>query len=77
MIQRGTSAALLVTGDAVLAGCASGGGSKDEERVIDASPYMHTIIVCETTSADIRKQLAQPNRDGLLQGRRVLIWGTA
>jgi len=33
-----------------------------------------SVVVCQTTEADLRRDLGQPSRDGMLHGARVLTW---
>jgi hypothetical protein len=33
-----------------------------------------SVVVCQTTEADLRRDLGEPSRDGILHGARVLTW---
>lgn len=34
----------------------------------------HSVVLCKTTEADLRRQLGEPLRDGILHGTRVMSW---
>jgi hypothetical protein len=43
---------------------------------IDDHAIARAVVLCETTEAELRRQLGTPTRDGLLRGARVVSWIT-
>jgi hypothetical protein len=41
---------------------------------VDAGAVARSITLCTTTEGELRRQLGQPTRDGLLRRSRVLSW---
>lgn len=58
-------------------GCASTGTSKSAPATMDAAPVARSIVLCTTTLDDLRRQLGEPTRDGILHRERIVSWITA
>lgn len=43
-------------------------------RTADARAVARAVRLCETTEADLRRQLGEPTRDGRLRDARVVSW---
>lgn len=43
---------------------------------VDAGAVARAVVLCQTTEAELRRQLGEPTRDGLLRGARVVSWIT-
>ena len=43
---------------------------------VDARAVARSVVLCKTTADDLRRQLGEPTRDGLLHGSRVMSWTT-
>jgi hypothetical protein len=59
--------------------CAHGARATPSARAgsaVDARSVARSIVLCTTTEADLRRQLGEPARDGILHGARVVSWIT-
>jgi hypothetical protein len=60
---------------ASLASCAT--STESLEKTIPNGPAIaRSVILCQTTFAQLREQLGQPSRDGRLGEKRIVTWVT-
>jgi len=43
---------------------------------VDARPVARSVVLCKTTADELRRQLGEPTRDGVLHGSRIMSWTT-
>jgi hypothetical protein len=55
-----------------LAGCPQAARTNDTLSSFQASAK--SVVVCQTTEAELRLQLGEPSREGIIHGARVLTW---
>jgi hypothetical protein len=61
----------------LLAGCAHPNVATSAPAVDSTSVFRtaaRSVVLCKTTEADLRHQLGEPTRDGILHGARVVSW---
>jgi len=63
---------LPVLGVVVMAACRQ--GAQTHETVNSFLATAKSVVLCQTTEAELRLQLGEPHRDGILHGGRVLSW---
>jgi hypothetical protein len=56
----------------VLAACPQAATTNDTLASFQATAK--SVVLCQTTEAELRLQLGVPSRDGILHGARVLTW---
>ncbi len=59
----------------LLSGCASS-RSTDKSPALDGAAAARSVVLCETTLADLERRLGPPSRDGLLNAARIVTWVT-
>jgi hypothetical protein len=67
----------LVVLPLLLVSCAStpqAGGAGARHANVDARAVARSIVLCRTTETELRRQLGEPSRDGILHGQRVMTW---
>jgi hypothetical protein len=60
----------------LLAGCAhSGGGPATSAKPsLDAGAAARSVVLCQTTEAELRRLLGKPTRDGILHKAHIMSW---
>ena len=61
----------------LVAGCATTRPQQPAARIVDPTPVIATIHVCQTTFEQLRAQLGEPSRNGIIHRQRVVTWITA
>jgi hypothetical protein len=41
---------------------------------VDVRAVVRSIVLCQTTETELRRQLGDPSRDGILHGERIMTW---
>ena len=41
---------------------------------VKAAAVARSVVLCRTTEAELRRQLGEPSRDGILHGDRIMSW---
>jgi hypothetical protein len=59
-------------GVVTLAACPQTATTNDTVNSFQATAK--SVVVCQTTEAELRRQLGEPSRDGILHGARILTW---
>jgi len=59
----------------LLGGCAHGAAGVAKPS-IDGRAIARSVVLCKTTEADLRRQLGEPTRDGILHDAHIESWIT-
>ena len=59
----------------LVAGCATT-GEPLEKPIANGSAIARSVVLCQTTFAELQSQLGQPSRDGRLGTQRIVTWVT-
>jgi hypothetical protein len=63
---------IALLGVATLTGCVKGGKFRETLAVFQTAAK--SVVLCQTTESDLRRQLGEPSRDGILHRDRIVAW---
>ncbi len=73
--QAGFAGSVLIA--LLVAGCAHSNAATNASAVDSTTAFRtaaRSVVLCKTTEVDLRRQLGEPTRNGILHGARVVSW---
>ena len=61
----------------LIAGCNKPTPTTTPSPTTDIRKIASSIVLCKTTEAELRRQLGEPTRDGILRNARIVSWITS